>query len=333
MATSKNRNPKKLRKTSNQTPPITSSPTTMKTGPGLFSNFGKVSQDVLTKDYLLDRKLSISTTSVTGMTFTSTTTNKNGVPAADVEAVYKSKKASIGVNLDAKLNINLNLTGKDLVPSTNTSASFKLGDFKSSKVPGTLSITEIAPSTKTIASFQLPDFKPSKLEVYYFHQHATLTSTMALNQTPTVDVSATFGTTAFALGAKAAYEASSSKFLNFAIGINVNSPHSTASMVLDDKGDTVKASYLQYFNVSRKTAAAAEITRKLSKNKTDYVVGGCYAFDHRTMVKARLTNCTKLSALLQHEIVPKSIVTLSSELDIKALHKTPKFGLALVLKL
>ena len=82
----------------------------------------------------------------------------------------------------------------------------------------------------------------------------------------------------------------------------------------------------------KKTAVAGEFKRRLKTSKTSFMVGGCYAFDSQTVVKAKLTNHGKLSVLLKHEIIPKSVVTLSSEMDTKALDKSPKFGLALALK-
>ncbi|KVI02699.1 Porin domain-containing protein, partial [Cynara cardunculus var. scolymus] len=49
----------------------------------------------------------------------------------------------------------------------------------------------------------------SNLEVQYFHHHASLTSVVALSQTPTIDLSATIGTPTFVIGAEAGYETSS----------------------------------------------------------------------------------------------------------------------------
>lgn len=46
----------------------------------------------------------------------------------------------------------------------------------------------------------------------------------------------------------------------------------------------------------------------------------------------RLNNHGKLGAVLQHELIPKSVLTISSEFDTKALDKTPRFGIALALK-
>lgn len=68
--------------------------------------------------------------------------------------------------------------------------------------------------------------------VEYLHHHATLASTIVLNQAPTIDVSATIGTSTIFMGALAAYETSSSKFTNFIVGINVHVPNATASIIL-----------------------------------------------------------------------------------------------------
>ncbi|KAI3722693.1 hypothetical protein L2E82_33735 [Cichorium intybus] len=304
----------------------------MNSGPGFFSNFGKKTKDALMRDYLSDQKYSVSTTSVTGVALTSNATNKGGVSTGDVGAVYKHKNTLISVKFDAQSSITTTLTFKDILPLPKTTISFKLNNFKSSKIATTLTFTEIFPSTKAIASLELPDFRSGRLDVHYIHHHATLTSTVALNQTPTINVSATIGTPIFAMGAKVGYETPSSKFTNFTVGISVNIPDSTASIVLSDKGDTIRASYIHYFDRLKKTAVAGEFTRRLKTKKTSFMVGGCYAFDGQTAVKGKLTDRGKLSVLFQHEIIPKSRVTLSSELDTKALHKTPTFGLALVLK-
>lgn len=99
-----------------------------------------------------------------------------------------------------------------------------------------------------------------------------------------------------------------------------------------DKGDSIRASYVHHLDQLKKSAAVGEITRKFSTNENTFTVGGSYAVDHLTVVKAKLNNHGKLGAVLQHELIPKSILTLSSEFDTKALDQTPRFGLALALK-
>lgn len=99
-----------------------------------------------------------------------------------------------------------------------------------------------------------------------------------------------------------------------------------------DKADSIKASYLQHLDESKRSAAVGEVYRKFSTNENVITVGGLYAVDHLTSVKAKLNSNGKLGALVQHEVLPKSIVTISGEIDTKTLEKYPRFGLSLALK-
>lgn len=48
-------------------------------------------------------------------------------------------------------------------------------------------------------------------------------------------------------------------------------------------------------------------------------------------MKGKLNNHGKLGGVLQHEVIPKSMFTISGEIDTKALEKAPKFGLSIAL--
>lgn len=275
----------------------------MVSGPGLFSDIGKRARDLLTNDYISDQKFSISTCSDTGVALTSTAVKKGGLSTGDVAAVYKYKNTIIDVKLDTESNIS-----------------------------STFTINDIVPSTKAIASFKVPNYSSGKLEVQYFHDHATCTTAVALNKSPVVDVTATLGTPTIAFGVEAGYDTTSGTFTKYTAGVGVSKPESCASIILGDKGDTIKASYLHHLDQLKKSAAVAEISRRFSTNENTFTVGGSYAIDNLTVVKAKLNNHGKLGAVLQHEVIPKSVLTIASEFDTLALDKTPRFGLALVLK-
>ncbi|XP_020230438.1 mitochondrial outer membrane protein porin 2 [Cajanus cajan] len=276
----------------------------MSKGPGLFTDIGKKAKDLLTKDYNSDQKLTVSSYSSAGVAITSTALKKGALSTGDVAALYKYKNTIIDVKLDT-----------------------------ASIISTTLTFTDILPSTKTIASFKLPDYNSGKLEVQYFHDHATLATAVALNHSnPVIDVSATVGTPSIAFGAEAGYDTTSGGFTKYTAGISVTRPDSSASIILGDKGDSIKASYVHHLDLLKKSAAVAEITRKFSTNDNIFTVGGSFAVDHLTQVKARLNNRGRLGALLQHEIIPKSVLTISGEIDTKALDKKAKFGLAIALK-
>ncbi|GAB4846896.1 Voltage-dependent anion-selective channel protein 2 [Ancistrocladus abbreviatus] len=272
-------------------------------GPGLFSDIGKRAKDLLTKDYISDQKFTVSTYSETGLALTSTAVKKGGLSTGDVAAHYKYRNTLIDVKVDTESNISTTFT-----------------------------ITEIVPSTKAIASFKLPDYSSGKLEVQYFHHHATFTAAAILNKSPAIDVSATIGTPTITFGAEAGYDTTSGNFTKYIAGIGVSKPESSASVILGDKGDTMMASYVHHLDQSKRSAAVGEISRRFSTNENTFTVGGSYALDNLTLVKAKLNNHGKLGAVLQHEVIPKSLLTIAGEVDTKALDKTPRFGLALALK-
>ncbi|KAJ8769293.1 hypothetical protein K2173_002497 [Erythroxylum novogranatense] len=275
----------------------------MAKGPELFSDIGKKPKDLLTRDYSSDQKFSVSTFSAAGVALTSTAVKQGGLSTGDVAALYVYKKNLFNVKVDTESNISTTLT-----------------------------FTEILPSTNAIASFKIPDYNSGKFEVQYFHDHATLTAAAALSQSPAIDFTATLGTPTIAFGAEAGYDTSSGNLSKYTAGISVTKPDAYASVILGDKGDTIKASYVHYLDQLRRSAAVAEITRRFSTNENTFTVGGSYAVDHLTLVKAKLSNHGKLGALIQHELIPKSLVTISGEVDTKALDKNPRFGLAIALK-
>lgn len=136
----------------------------------------------------------------------------------------------------------------------------------------------------------------------------------------------------FTVGGEVGYETASGLFTKYNAGIGVTKPEFSAAVILADKGDTLKASYLHAVNPLAKTYVAAEISRRFSANENTFTVGSSYALDPITTVKTRLNNHGKLGALLLHEFMPKSLISLSGEFDTKALDKSPKIGLALALK-
>ncbi|CAL9159373.1 unnamed protein product [Musa hybrid cultivar] len=272
-------------------------------GPGLFSDIGKNAKDLLTKDYTCDQKLTISTTSASGVALTSSAVKKGGLYTSDIGSLYKYKNTLVNVKVDTDSNIST-----------------------------TLIISEILPSTKAIASIKFPDYNSGKLEVWYLHHHASLASVMSLKQSPVVELSGTVGAQGLAFGAEAGFDSASGTFTKYGAGVSLTKPEYDASVIMADKGDTLRASYVYHLDEMQKSSVVAEFVRRFSTNENTVTVGGQHALDPKTTVKARLNNSGKLGALLQHELRPKSTLTISGELDTKALERTPRLGLALALK-
>ncbi|KAL0377907.1 UNVERIFIED_CONTAM: Mitochondrial outer membrane protein porin 2 [Sesamum radiatum] len=255
--------------------------------------------DLLTKDYLSDHKFSVSTYSESGVALTTTTVKKGGYSSGDVAAQYVYKNTSADLKVDTESNIS-----------------------------ATLTVANIVPSSKTIATLKYPNYESGKLEVQYFHPHASLTAAVGLNNAPPLDFSVTLGTPTFALGAEAGYETTSGKLTKYTAGITVTKPDACASVIL---GHT-KGIIHTFHGPVEEDCGCGEITRRFSTNQNTFTVGGSYAIDNLTLVKLKLNNHGTLGAVLQHEVIKKSLVTISSEFDTKALDRTPKFGVSLALK-
>ncbi|KAK4799063.1 hypothetical protein SAY86_024428 [Trapa natans] len=271
-------------------------------GPGLFSEIGKKARDILTANYNTTKKISINTRSFdNGVVLTSTSLKDEGVSLALVGAEYTYKNSLIHVILDTE-----------------------------SQILTTATFTEILPSTKAIASFKFPDCSSGKIELQHFHDHATLTTSMGLKQSPVIDISATVGTSDIALGGEAGYDTKFGSFTKYTAGVCARKSDACAAVILADKGNTIRATYMHHLD-KQKNCAVGEIMRKLSTNESIVTVGGVYAVDPLTVVKAKLNSYGMLGAVLQHEIIPKSMLTISGEVNTKALDKATKLGLSIAL--
>jgi voltage-dependent anion channel protein 2 len=100
--------------------------------------------------------------------------------------------------------------------------------------------------------------------------------------------------------------------------------------IRNNKGDCLAASYIH--KVSPSKSVGGELSHSFSSNENTLTFGSQHSLDSLTSVKARLNNHGLASALIQHEWRPKSFVTVSSEVDTKAIEQSAKIGLSLALK-
>ncbi|KAJ6771308.1 MITOCHONDRIAL OUTER MEMBRANE PROTEIN PORIN 3 [Salix koriyanagi] len=168
----------------------------------------------------------------------------------------------------------------------------------------TITIDEPAPGLKTIFSFKVPDQRSGKVELHNF----------------------------VALGTDLSFDTATGNFTKCNAGLSYTNSDLIASLTVNDKGDTLSASYYHTVSPLTSTAVGAELTHSISSNENILTIGTQHALDPLTTVKARLNNYGKVSALIQHEWRPKSLFTISGEVDTKAIEKSAKVGLALALK-
>ncbi|XP_030530995.1 mitochondrial outer membrane protein porin of 34 kDa-like [Rhodamnia argentea] len=272
-------------------------------GPGLYSDIGKKAKDLLYKDYQSDHKFTITTSSVTGVTITSAATKKGELFLADVNTQLKNKN----VTTDVKVDTNSNLVTK-------------------------ITVDEPCPGLKTIFSFTVPDQRSGQIELQYLHDYAGISTSVGLTANPFVNFAAVLGNNVLALGTDLSFDSQTSNFTKCNAAVSFSNADLIASLALNNKGDSLTASYYHTVYPVTSTAIGAEVTHSFSSNVNTITVGTQHALDPLTTLKARINNSGKASALIQHEWRPRSFFTVSGEVDTKSIDKSAKVGLALALK-
>ncbi|XP_010925058.1 mitochondrial outer membrane protein porin 1 isoform X2 [Elaeis guineensis] len=273
-------------------------------GPGLYSEIGKKARDLLYKDYLTDQKFTVTTYTSTGVAITASGTKKTEFIFGEIQSQLKKKNITVDVKANSESNL---LT--------------------------TVTVDELAtPGLKTIFSFVVPDQRSGKVELQYLHDYAGVNTSIGLTANPIVNISSVFGTKAFAVGADVSFDTASGNFTKYNAGLSVTNADLIAALTLNNKGDSLSGSYYHLVSPLSSTAVGAEITHSFSSNENTLTFGMQHALDPLTTVKARFNNYGKASALIQHEWRPKSFFTISGEVDTKAIEKSSKVGLSLVLK-
>uniref|UniRef100_A0ACD5TUB1 Uncharacterized protein n=1 Tax=Avena sativa TaxID=4498 RepID=A0ACD5TUB1_AVESA len=270
-------------------------------GPVPFVNFGKTARDLLHKDYNFDQKFSLSTTSDSGFGVTATGVRIDELFIGDIHTQHKSSKATVDVKIDSD-----------------------------SRVSSTVTVDEMLTGLKTSFSFRVPDQKSGKLDLQYLHDRFTLNSSIGLASAPLVELSGTVGTNQLTVGAEVGFDSASASVTKYNSGISYNKDDISASLLLSDKGETLKASYIHMFSPT--SAVAAELTHRFKTKENYYTIGSSHALDSSTLVKTRFSNSGKTGLLCQHEWRPKSYITLSAEYDPKVVSSPARFGVAVALK-
>ncbi|KAL6983543.1 hypothetical protein U1Q18_016928 [Sarracenia purpurea var. burkii] len=272
-------------------------------GPGLYSDIGKRARDLLYKDYQSDHKFTVTTYTSTGVAITSSGSKKGELFLADIATQLKNKNLTTDIKVDTNSNLCTTIT-----------------------------IDEPAPGLKTIFSFIVPDQRSGKVELQYLHDYAGISTSIGLTATPIVNFSGVAGNNVVSIGTDISFDTATGNLTKYNAGLNFSKSDLIASLILNDKGDTLTASYYHTVSPLTNTVVGAELTHSFSSNDNTLTIGTQHALDPLTTVKARVNNYGKASALIQHEWRPKSLFTISGEVETRAIEKSAKIGLALALK-
>ncbi|XP_051146195.1 mitochondrial outer membrane protein porin of 36 kDa-like [Andrographis paniculata] len=272
-------------------------------GPGLYSDIGKRARDLLYKDYQVDHKFTLTTYTANGVAITSSGTRKGEVLSGDISTQLKNKNITTDVKVDTL-----------------------------SRVSTTITVDEPAPGVKAIFSFVAPDQKSGKVELQYLHEHAGISTSLGLTAQPIVNFSGVVGNQKAAFGTDISFDTATGKFTKYNAAASFTTTDLIASLSLNNKGESITASYYHIVSPLTNTAAGAELTHSFSTDENTLNIGAQHMLDPLTSIKARLNNYGKASALIQHEWRPKSLITISGEVDTRSIEKSAKVGVAIALK-
>lgn len=274
----------------------------MGSNPAPFSDFGRKAKDLLTKDYNFNHKFSLATISAAGLGVTATGVKLDEVFIGDISTQYKSDKTTVDVKVDTNSNVSTTVT-----------------------------VNEIVSGAKAAFSFKIPGQKSGKLDVQYLHDHFAINSSIDMNTNPVLELAATIGTRKLGVGAEVGFDSTFATFTKYNAGICYNQHDVSAALILTDKGETVKASYIHFFNPLNRSAVSAEMIHRLKTSENSFTIGTSHAINPLTLLKARLASNGKVAVLCSHEWRPKSLLTVSAEYDPKAQVSPSRLGLVLAL--
>ncbi|KVI00157.1 mitochondrial outer membrane protein porin 4 [Cynara cardunculus var. scolymus] len=275
----------------------------MGNGPAPFSDIGKRAKDLLTKDYNYDHKFVLSVPGSTPMGLTATGLKKGQIFLGDISAQYKSGRTIVDVKVDTYSNVSTKVT-----------------------------VHEVMPCMKAVLSFDVPDHKSGKLDIQYLHPRVAIDSSIGLNPSPILNLAAAVGGKEILLGGEVGFDTASASFTKYTAGISFNKPDLSAALILMDKGQTLKASYVHSVDASNNTQVVAEMTHGLSTLENSFTIGSAHVLDRYNTVRTRFSDNGKVAMVCQREWRPKSLITFSAEYDTKKTEVAPKWGLALALK-
>ncbi|KHG11726.1 Mitochondrial outer membrane porin of 34 kDa [Gossypium arboreum] len=166
------------------------------------------------------------------------------------------------------------------------------------------------------------------------HEYVGISSSIGLTANPIVNFSGVLGTNVLALRIDTSFDTKIGNFTKCNAGLSFTNVDLIACLALhvNEKGDSVNASYYHIVNPSTNIVVGVEVTHSFSTNVNTITVGTQHALDPLTTIKAQANNAGKASVLIQHEWHPKSLFTISGEVDTESIDKSPNVGLALALK-
>ncbi|GLC46453.1 hypothetical protein PLESTB_001718200 [Pleodorina starrii] len=267
-----------------------------------FADIGKAAKGLLGGDkatgtFQFDPKLSVSSATSSGVTFSVSATQKADKVEPSLKAAYSTKKYSVDVASDA-----------------------------AGKVTVSASANDVAPGVKISTSAVVPDPSTAKLTIDYSMPYLALKGTFGLNATPVVDLAASTGYQSVVLGAETSYDTAKSALAKYNFAVGYHAADFQVAALLADQAKTLKLSYAH--NLTSTSTVGAEISRKLASADTTFALAYARKLSNGALTKFKLDGAGTLSALYETKLASGEKVAGSLQLAATDLSKPVKYGFA-----
>merc|ERR1712216_811370 len=258
-----------------------------------FDALGKAAKDLLGGGFQLNQKVTATTKTDTGVDFT-------------VSGVKKDEKLDGDYSADIKVAAD-------------------------SKVTTSIAYSKLFPGLKVALNGSIPDKASGKLSFdYSASANYIIKGNVGLTSTPKAEVSVTVGHSGLGAGAEAGYCTKASAVTKWGIGAAYAASDYKCALLVADKGDTLKASYVH--SVSASTTVGGEVVRKFAKDTTNFTVGAAHKLENGAITKAKIDNTGIASILYEQEFAPKSKTAVTLQFDTMNLNKSARVGVAMDFK-
>jgi voltage-dependent anion channel protein 2 len=251
--------------------------------------------------YQLNQKFSVSTKTDTGVAFTVNGVKKDDKLDGDAKVAYKGD----GYSADVKLAAD-------------------------SKVTSSVSYSKLAPGLKVALNGSIPDKSSGKLSFDYIQDLYTVKGSLGLTSAPKADVNVSVGHGGLSVGAEAGYCTKSSSVTKWSLGAAYAASDYKCAVLLADKGEAVKASYVHAMNAD--TSIGTEVVRKINKESTTFTIGGSHKLENGAQTKVKIDNLGIASILYEQDVAPKTKAGFTLQFDSLNLNKAAKVGMAFDIK-
>ncbi|KAH1098363.1 hypothetical protein J1N35_015284 [Gossypium stocksii] len=156
----------------------------------------------------------------------------------------------------------------------------------------TITVDKPVPGLKAIFGFKVPNQRSGK--------YAGISSSIGLTANPIVNFSGVLGINFLALGTDISFDMKTRNFTKRNARLSFTNVDLIASLALhvNEKGNSINASYYHIVNPSTNTVVGAEVTHSFSTNVNTITVGTQHALDPLTTTKAWVNYAGKASTLI-----------------------------------